>query len=85
MYAYIIHIFGCTEEYDNSHISSRLQKHVVLAPAQSGYPGCRQTEKTVVMRPFTLVLKSKSIRQPKRLPSSSYNHNTLETLIHLVS
>ena len=52
MHAYIIHIFGCTEEYDNSHISSTVQKHVVLAPAQSGYPGCRQTEKTVVMRPL---------------------------------
>ena len=35
---------------DNSHISSTLQKHVVLTTAQSGYPGCRQSEETVVMK-----------------------------------
>ena len=43
--------------------------------------GCRQTEETVV-ESVTLVLKSNCTRQPKgQFPSSSYNHNTLKTLI----
>ena len=44
--------------------------------------GYGQTGETVVMRGLLLVLETNCIRQPKRqLPSSSYNHNTLKTLI----
>ena len=46
MHAYIYLVVQRSS--DNSHISSTLQKHV-LTTAQSGYPGCRQTEETVVM------------------------------------
>ena len=49
---------------------------------QSGYYSCRQTKELVV----TLVLKSNCIRKPKgQLSSSSYNHNTLKTLMILSS
>ena len=50
---------------------------------QVGYPGCRQTEETMHgYESFTLVLKSNYTRKHKgQLPSSSYNHNALTTLI----
>ena len=70
-------------------VSLSLQKHGCFLP--SSYPSCRQTEKNSGYESFTLALKSNCIRQPKgQLPSSSYNHNTLKTLItslipHLVT
>ena len=54
-------------------------------------PGCCFNHRLVTLQTnwrdsgyerFTLVLETKCTRQPKRqLPSSSYNHNTLKTVI----
>ena len=63
----------------NMHLYITAKTSWLFKP-QSGYHSCRQAEETVVPLGI-MVLVTNFIRQPNRkLPSSSYNHNTLTTL-----
>ena len=70
----------------NSNTANVLQTYITVKTSwlfqlQSGYPGCRQTEGTVIMRGLLWYLRLSAQGQ---LPSTSYNPNTLKTLIIFV-